>query len=101
MKGTRADVRLVELGLCQSREKARSLIMSGAVYINEVRIDKAGDAVPEDCVLTVRENPIFAYNRAKGKHRVPYGTEKARGRFCYNYAGSGGRNCPEYCEGRA
>ena len=57
MKGTRADVRLVELGLCQSREKARSLIMSGAVYINEVRIDKAGDAVPEDCVLTVRENP--------------------------------------------
>ena len=54
MKGTRADVRLVELGLCQSREKARSLIMSGAVYINEVRIDKAGDAVPEDCVLTVR-----------------------------------------------
>lgn len=57
MKGTRADVRLVELGLCQSREKARSLIMSGSVYINEVRIDKAGDAVPEDCVLTVRENP--------------------------------------------
>lgn len=57
MKGTRADVRLVELGLCQSREKARSLIMSGAVYINEVRIDKAGDAVPKDCVLTVRENP--------------------------------------------
>ena len=57
MKGTRADVRLVELGLCQSREKARSLIMSGAVYINEVRIDKAGDTVPEDCVLTVRENP--------------------------------------------
>ena len=48
MKGTRADVRMVELGLCQSREKARSLIMSGAVYINEVRIDKAGDAVPEE-----------------------------------------------------
>ena len=57
MKGTRADIRLVELGLCQIREKARSLIMSGAVYINEVRIDKAGDTVPEDCVLTVRENP--------------------------------------------
>ena len=55
MKGTRADVRLVELGLCQSREKARSLIMSGAVYINEVRIDKAGDAVPEDCRLTAQE----------------------------------------------
>ena len=57
MKGTRADVRLVELNLCQSRERARSLIMSGAVYLNDVRIDKAGDPVPEDCVLTVREDP--------------------------------------------
>ena len=57
MKGTRADVRLVELNLCQSRERARSLIMSGAVYLNDARIDKAGDPVPEDCVLTVREDP--------------------------------------------
>lgn len=57
MKGTRADVRLVELNLCQSRERARSLIMSGAVYLNDARIDKAGDSVPEDCVLTVREDP--------------------------------------------
>lgn len=57
MKGTRADVRLMELGLCQSRERARSLIMSGAVYLNEVRIDKAGEVVAEDSVLTVRENP--------------------------------------------
>ena len=57
MKGTRADVRLVELNLCQSRERARSIIMSGAVYLNDARIDKAGDPVPEDCVLTVREDP--------------------------------------------
>ena len=57
MQGTRADVRLVELNLCQSRERARSLIMSGAVYLNDARIDKAGDPVPEDCVLTVREDP--------------------------------------------
>ena len=33
MKGTRADVRLVELGLCQSREKARSLIMLSLIHI--------------------------------------------------------------------
>ena len=71
MKGTRADVRLVELGLCQSREKARSLIMSGAVYINEVRIDKAGDAVPEDCVLTVRENPNPFVSRG-GRYKIRY-----------------------------
>lgn len=34
MKGTRADIRLVELGLAESRERARSLIMSGAVSLS-------------------------------------------------------------------
>ena len=57
MKGIRADVRLVEAGLAPSREKARSLIMAGLVYHGEVRIDKAGEAVAEDAVLDVRENP--------------------------------------------
>lgn len=58
MKGTRADVRLLELGLAESREKARSLIMSGAVSLNGVRVDKPGDNVPPDAVLAVKENPI-------------------------------------------
>lgn len=57
MKNIRADVRLVEAGLAQSREKARSLIMAGLVYQGEVRIDKAGENVKEDAVLTVREDP--------------------------------------------
>lgn len=58
MKGTRADLRLVELGLAESREKARSLIMSGAVSIGGVRVEKPGDNVPPDCTLSVKENPI-------------------------------------------
>ena len=58
MKGTRADVRLVELGLAESREKARSLIMSGSVSLNGLRVDKPGDNVPPDAVLAVKENPI-------------------------------------------
>ncbi len=57
MKGTRADIRLVELGLAASRERARSLIMGGTVYLKEVRVEKAGENVPMDCVLTLRENP--------------------------------------------
>ncbi len=57
MKNIRADVRLVEAGLAASREKARSLIMAGLVYQGEVRIDKAGENVKEDAVLTVREDP--------------------------------------------
>ncbi|MDO5110901.1 MAG: TlyA family RNA methyltransferase [Clostridia bacterium] len=54
MKGTRADVRLTELGLAESREKARSMIMEGLVYLQEVRIDKPGQAVPPETVLLVR-----------------------------------------------
>ncbi len=57
MKGTRADVRLVELGLAESRERARSLIMGGMVFLQEVRVEKAGDNVPEGCCLTVKANP--------------------------------------------
>ena len=43
MSGVRADVRLVELGLAPSREKARTLIMAGEVFIDTLRIDKPGD----------------------------------------------------------
>ena len=58
MSGTRADVRLVELGLAQSREKARTLIMAGEVYLDMLRIDKSGTTVPEDALLTVKEQAI-------------------------------------------
>ncbi|MBQ4610547.1 MAG: TlyA family RNA methyltransferase [Clostridia bacterium] len=58
MSGVRADVRLVELGLAQSREKARSLIMAGEVFLDTVRVDKPGASVPEDCRLTVKEQAI-------------------------------------------
>ncbi len=54
----RADIRMVELGLAVSREKARSLIMSGVVYKNGNRIDKAGAPVSNDDLITVKEDPI-------------------------------------------
>ena len=58
MSGVRADVRLVELGLAPSREKARTLIMAGEVFMDTLRIDKPGTAVPEDALLTVKEQAI-------------------------------------------
>lgn len=58
MNGVRADIRLVELRLASSREKARSLIMEGMVSMNGVRIDKAGTAVPPDSVLEVKAQAI-------------------------------------------
>ncbi len=45
----RIDARLVALGLAESREKAKAYIMSGIVYVNNQKVDKAGDTVkPED-----------------------------------------------------
>lgn len=57
MNEKRADIRLVELGLAESREKARSLIMEGAVYSQGRRIEKAGTGVESDQILEVRSDP--------------------------------------------
>ena len=45
----RADVALVERGLCESRSKAQASIMAGEVYVGIRRIDKASELIkPED-----------------------------------------------------
>lgn len=43
---------MTERGLCDSREKAKAIIMSGIVYVNGQKEDKAGTAFPDD--LTTR-----------------------------------------------
>ena len=43
----RLDVLLVDKGLAPSREKAKALVMSGAVYIREEKALKASQMVPE------------------------------------------------------
>ena len=41
----RLDLLLVEKGLCESREKAKALIMAGQVYIDGQKCDKAGENI--------------------------------------------------------
>lgn len=53
-KKQRADLALVELGLAQSRERARALILAGQVFAGDRRIDKAGDLIAEGTALRVR-----------------------------------------------
>ena len=48
MAKTRLDVLLTERGFAESREKAKTLIMSGIVYVDGVREDKAGSMFSED-----------------------------------------------------
>lgn len=58
MSQIRADIKLFNDGLAKSREKARSLIMAGAVYCNGRRIDKAGELVSADAVLKIKQDPV-------------------------------------------
>jgi len=44
----RLDVLLVKKGLAESREKAKAYIMSGIVYVNDQKEDKAGDLFEEE-----------------------------------------------------
>ncbi|MEZ4770578.1 MAG: TlyA family RNA methyltransferase [Caldilineales bacterium] len=50
----RLDVLLVERGLADSREKARALIMAGAVLVGDEPATKAGKEVPLDSDLRLR-----------------------------------------------
>lgn len=47
---------LVEKGFFQSREKAKSAIMAGIVYVDGQRIDKAGTSVKDTSEFFVKEN---------------------------------------------
>ena len=44
----RLDQYLCQNGLAQSRERAKALIMSGVVFVDEQKVDKAGEMIPED-----------------------------------------------------
>ena len=48
MAKERLDVLLVSRGLAESREKAKAVIMSGIVYVDGQKEDKAGSNVPDE-----------------------------------------------------
>ena len=54
-KKERLDVLLVARGLFESREKAQRAIMAGAVRVGDATADKPGSRVPEDALLSVKE----------------------------------------------
>lgn len=50
----RLDVLLFEKGMVPSRERAKAVIMSGIVYVNNQKADKAGMSIPEDAEIEIR-----------------------------------------------
>lgn len=61
----RLDVLLFERAFSESREKAKAMIMSGIVYVNGQKEDKAGAAFPDDdsTVIEVRGSTLRYVSR--------------------------------------
>lgn len=54
IKKERLDVLLVNRGLAESREKAKAVIMTGNVFVENRREDKAGQKFPENAAIEVK-----------------------------------------------
>ena len=59
----RVDVLLLERGLVPSRERGRAYIMAGLVYVDEQKVEKAGQLVPITANLSVRGDSIGYVSR--------------------------------------
>ncbi|MCK9216738.1 MAG: TlyA family RNA methyltransferase [Firmicutes bacterium] len=59
----RLDVLLFNKGLAESRAKAKSLIMSGIVYVDNQIIDKAGTMITEDSNVEIKNNKLIYVSR--------------------------------------
>ena len=63
IKKERLDLLLVERGLADSREKAKAIIMSGIVYVDGSKEDKAGTTFAENAQIEVRGNTLKYVSR--------------------------------------
>ena len=59
----RLDVLLVKRGLAPSREKAKTMIMEGLVFVENQIEDKAGSTFVDECKIEVRGNPLKYVSR--------------------------------------
>ena len=57
-KKERLDTLLADLGYANSRERARSIIMAGVVYVDNQKLDKPGTKVSINANIEVKGNPI-------------------------------------------
>lgn len=88
----RADQRLVDLGLVESRTKAQALILAGKVFAGERRIAKAGDMVPAGAPLEVRgqDHPWVSRGGIKLAHGLAHFGYDPVGRICLDVGASTG-----------
>lgn len=68
----RADQRMVELALADSRSRAQALIMAGHVLLGDRKVDKPGQMIPADALLTLkgRDHPWVSRGGIKLDHAL-------------------------------
>ncbi|MGI5935476.1 MAG: TlyA family RNA methyltransferase [Oscillospiraceae bacterium] len=81
MKKVRLDQLVFDLGLTSSRERAKTTIMSGLVFVDGQRVDKPGAMVSPDCKVEIHGEVLPYVSRGGLK------LEKALKAFDYNPAG--------------
>ena len=59
----RLDILLVKRGLAPSREKAKTMIMEGNVFVENQREDKAGTSIPENAKIEIKGNTLKYVSR--------------------------------------
>ena len=88
----RADLLLVARGLAETRARAQALIMAGKVFCGARRIDKPGEALPDDCPIEVRgeAHPWVSRGGVKLAHALAQLGLDPKGRTCLDIGASTG-----------
>lgn len=88
----RLDVLLVKRNLAESREKAKALIMSGIVYVNGQKEDKAGTTFEETAPIEVRGSTLKYVSRGglKLKKAMDRFGVRLDGKICMDVGASTG-----------
>lgn len=88
----RLDILLVKRGLAPSREKAKAIIMSGIVFVDNVREDKAGTSFDEKVNIEVRGKTLKYVSRGglKLEKAMDKFGVKIEGKICMDVGASTG-----------
>ena len=88
----RLDVLMVQRSLAESREKAKALIMSGIVYVNGQKEDKAGTSFDETAQIEVRGSTLKYVSRGglKLEKAMSHFGVELEGKVCMDVGASTG-----------
>ena len=91
-KKIRLDTLLVERGLAETRAKAQALILAGAVWNGDRKLDKAGVAVPAELTVELRgrDHPWVSRGGVKLAHALDHFTLDVTGLVALDIGASTG-----------